>query len=144
MNATEKMLVGLDEFPAGAIYRAAIGFACPLIVARWFDRGDWFLAPVLLVALFLLRLVPAVMRKLLPFPDAALTAWDERRQTAKRYDSYQWQKLLWVGVGIVLYMVLFGQRPLAWIVIAAVCLGGGMLGMARWRAVQRNRLEVAR
>jgi hypothetical protein len=42
-----------------------------------------------------------VLRKVLPFSAEAKQIWSDRRQVAKLHDSYQWQKLFWVALGLL-------------------------------------------
>ena len=111
MRRLEKSFLALESFPWGGIYRLVIGFLAP--VAASFLLGDegsgWALVPFLVGALLTLRVVPALFRKMMPFSDAAREVWAERRQMAKRYDSYQWRKLFWIGVGLALYTTLSGK-----------------------------------
>jgi hypothetical protein len=83
----------------------------------------------------MLRLVPAVLRKFLSFSDPVRMLWAERRMMAKRYDSYQWQKLFWVSIGLVAYIRWSGQSRTSWMILALTCLSAGAIGMARWRVV---------
>jgi hypothetical protein len=62
--------------------------------------------------------------------------WAERRQMAKRFDSYQWQKLLWIGIGLTLRLAWSDRRPAALLALAVACLGAGALGLATWRIVR--------
>ena len=73
------------------------------------DGSDWTLVPFLLLVLLLLRVVPAVVRKVVPFSAELREAWSVRRRTAKLYDSYQWRKLMWIGAGLALYVAVSGQ-----------------------------------
>jgi len=73
-----------------------------------FDAPGWSLACFFLAGLFLLRLVPAILRRLLPFSAETQEVWRERRKLGKRYDSYQLRKLLWIGVGIGLNVLFSG------------------------------------
>ena len=79
------------------------------------------MACFLLAGLFLLRLVPAALRRLLPFSTETQDVWRERRRLGKRYDSYQWRKLLWIGLGISLN-VLFSHSAESGGVEAVVAL----------------------
>jgi len=102
----------------------------------WDENGSgWVLAPFLVGVLVALRVIPAVVRRLMPFSDAIQAVWGERRQLAKRCDSYQWQKLLWIGLGLALYTVLSGQYHTSRITICSVCLVSGALGLASWRSL---------
>lgn len=133
----EKLLVSIDAPPWDAVYRAAIGFAIlPAMSRLWGeDRSGWGLVPFLLSVLLMLRVVPAVIRKLVPFSDAVQAVWAKRRQVAKRWDSYQWQKLLWIGSGLAFYAVLSGRFSTSRIVVGSICLVSGALGLARWRSM---------
>ena len=85
-----------------------------------------------------LRVGPAVLRKLLPFSDEGKQIWFDRRQLAKRYDSYQWRKLFWVGLGQLLYAAVGGGLMTGEWLLTAVCLIGGGAGLIIWR---RNNAE---
>jgi hypothetical protein len=140
MRIAETLLVGLDEGAVGAVLRAAIGFATTPAVAAVMGQsaGDWALGPGVAVIVILLRLVPLVIRKLVPFSRRAQEIWWNRRQMAKRYDSYQWQKLFWMGMGIALYSAVAGALRVPNIVVSATCIAAGGVGLARWRAVARR------
>jgi len=131
----ESVLVRLEEPPFSQISRILIGFLLQPAVARLSTRD--VAAPSLIGAflgtLVALRILPAVLRKLLPFSQPTQTRWAERRVIAKRYDSYQWQKLLWIGIGLGSYAVLFGPAARSHIALAAICLVSGLLGLIAWR-----------
>ncbi len=137
MGGFDKLLVSLDLSPWGALYRIAVGFAIlPAMSQFWGEnRSPWALAPFLLIVLILLRVIPAVVRKLVPFSGAVQVAWAERRQLAKRWDSYQWKKLFWIGLGLGLNILLSGHFLAPLVVVAMVCVVSGALGLARWRIV---------
>jgi hypothetical protein len=140
MEAIERALLHLDIGAAGALYRVAIGFATLPTMSLFLgsDGSDWTVVPFLLSILLLLRIVPAVVRKLMPFSRAAQEAWAARRRTAKQYDSYQWRKLLWIGLGLALYTAISGHLSTSPIVICAFCLVAGAAGTLRWHAVSAN------
>jgi hypothetical protein len=128
--------VRADAMPWGAFFRIAIGYwfmdvhlSSAQHVAGW-NLVGWFIA--LLLAL---RVIPAIVRKLLPFSPEANAIWAQRRMLAKRFDSFQWQKLLWFGVGMWGCMLAARrvERPVA--LLALFCVVGGGLGMARWRRI---------
>ena len=135
-----KVLLNIDDGAFGALYRVAIGFATlpAMSILLRNDGSDWTVVPFLLSILLLLRIVPAVIRKLMPFSDAMREVWAVRRRTAKRYDSYQWRKLMWIGVGLVLYTAASGRFSPSQIVVCSTCLLAGMAGMMRWRSVAPN------
>lgn len=135
LTPTERALVALDEFPVGALLRAAVGFAILPVwhsvareaVADW-RLGIWFVAVLLMI-----RVVPLVLRKVVPFPSGALALWAHRRGLAKRFDSYQWRKLLWIGVGMALYTARM-QGASAWETgLVVVSVGVGLVGELAWR-----------
>ncbi len=131
----EKLLVGLNAFPLDATYRTAIGLALVPIVSRVTKKNasGGMLALVLFVVLLLLRIVPLFIRKLVPFPKRVQAVWSERRQLAKQHDSYQWQKLLWIGLGLSGYIVYSNEFAPSRLVMAGVCLTIGSFGLAQWR-----------
>ena len=75
---------------------------------------------------------PALLRHALPFSTEAKTAWSERRQIAKQHDSYQWQKLFWIGLGLLPYAFLSEVPRINEIVLTLFCLIGGMMGLLIW------------
>jgi hypothetical protein len=130
-RAYERAMVLLDQFPCGAVYRIAIGyFLVPL--SSYFFIGVhpglslvlWFLG-----VLLALRLVPVVLRRILPFPERVTAVWEERRRMAKRFDSYQWRKLVWFGVGLSAYSLSSGRFDGTSAALTVFCVVGGALGI---------------
>jgi hypothetical protein len=135
MQIFERVIVRADEWRWVTFPRAVLGYA---LVPTWTvltgrQSTDWTLIPFFLGVLVALRLVPVVLRKLLPFSPAVRAIWTERRELAKRYDSYQWQKLLGMGLGLAIYTVQTTPRPASLIALTGFCLLGGAVGMATWR-----------
>lgn len=134
----EDLLLHVDEPPFDAFVRIAIGFVTLPVLERvtqlsGLESSRWVFVPLFLGVLVMLRLVPALVRKLLPFSPSIKSVWAERRQLAVRYDSYQWQKLFWIGLGLVGYA---GVSDRLWSVqgcLAAACLVSGAFGLASWR-----------
>jgi hypothetical protein len=135
-SAYERILVLLDQSPCGEVYRIAIGyFLVPLSLSNssasnhpGLSLACWFLG-----VLLALRLVPVVIRRILPFPERVLAVWAERRKIAKRFDSYQWRKLVWFGVGLSAYAVSVRRFDGPSAVLTVLCLIGGVLGALAWR-----------
>jgi hypothetical protein len=69
----------------------------------------------------------------IPFTERTKTIWAERRQLAKRYDCYQWQKLLWIGLGMLASAIVTGERSAAVVLLTAICLVSGAAGSIAWR-----------
>ncbi len=102
MQLLERFLVRLDSGPWAAVSRAVLGFAM-LPAFRRIAAGDdqvWISLALFVALLIGLRVIPALLRGVLPFSAETRSIWVQRRQIAKRYDSYQWQKLLWIGLGL--------------------------------------------
>jgi hypothetical protein len=140
----EGALIRLEEPPWNAMYRMAIGFSILPIFARAFgDNGsDLARATFFLCVLFLLRFVPGVLRRLLGFSEAAQSTWLKRRQMAKRFDSYQWQKLLWIGLGLAASMAISGDLGISRVMLTSICLLSGTAGLVIWR-VKHLRSQTA-
>jgi hypothetical protein len=136
----EKAVRGSEMPPLPALWRIAIGFFLIPSFAAWKSGGgaDWLIVPFFLFVLFVLRVVPAVLRHVLPFSKDLQAHWFRYRILAKRYDSYQWRKLLWLGLGIAAYAVLLGQARGVQGVLAFVCVAAGALGALRWRHVAQT------
>lgn len=135
MTHFERLLLNLDEPPIGALWRIAAGAA---LLPAWKLAGGegasaWTFLAFFLVYLFALRATPAVMRKLARFSPAVLKIWQERRWIAKRYVSYQWQKLLWIGVGIALFAAWDRTFTTVVLVLVLFSVAGGLLGLIKWR-----------
>ena len=90
----------------------ALGLCIPPAFRALSGDADriWIDLALFLALLIGLRVGPAVLRKVLPFSAEAKQIWLDRRQIAKKYDSYQWQKLFWVGLGLLPY-ARHGRRP---------------------------------
>ena len=135
MRPFERILVHLDTGASSAISRVALGLAVlpAFRVLTGNSERIWLYAILFLGLLFALRMVPAVLRHALPFSGEAKTIWAERRQIAKLHDSYQWQKLFWIGLGLLPYAFLGTGPRLNEIVLTLFCLIGGTAGLLLWR-----------
>lgn len=133
----ETLLLKLDEGAFGALYRVAIGFATiPAYNFLFGNPGsEWTIIPFLLAVLFLVRMGLAVVRKIVSFPAYVVEIWAVRRRTAKYYDSYQWRKLVWIGVGLGLYLAISGEYRSMNVVLTLFCLLAGISGTLIWRTV---------
>src|SRR5262245_35072765 len=105
MDILERLLVDLESGPLSAITRVALGMSIPplfraLSAAR---ESVWMSVALFLGLLVVLRVVPAAVRYALPFSAKVKALWAQRRHLAKDHDSYQWQKLFWIGLGLLLY-----------------------------------------
>lgn len=135
LSVHERILLSAERFPWNAIYRIAIGYWMLPLFLRLSTKDDlgWSLLLWFVALLLTIRLLTAVLRKLLPFSKEVAAAWAERRLLAKRFDSYQWQKLFWFGAGLAAYTVSSGQSTWPVAALTAFCLIGGALGFLVWR-----------
>jgi hypothetical protein len=83
--------------------------------------------------LFSIRIAPAAIRKVLPLSHEAKAVWAERRQIAKRYDSFQWQKLFFVGLGLTCYILVSREFLTSTIAVSVFCVVFGTIGLLRWQ-----------
>jgi hypothetical protein len=143
-GSIETLLMRVEETPWDAIYRVAIGWLTypTLALVAGEDASAWAWLFAFLGILFALRVVPAFLRMVLPFSEAAQLAWSARRQLAKRYDSYQWQKLFWIGLGLAFSAAQADGNHAAPIVLASACLVSGGLGLAFWRIRKSHAVQT--
>src|SRR5262245_11853856 len=95
VGARDRILLLIEQPPWSALYRMMLGVVMTPLFSHLSEGNTselWFVV-CFVGTLFALRLVPAVLRKVLPFSSEVKTAWLERRKLAKTFDSYQWQKL---------------------------------------------------
>ena len=131
----ERLLVRIEELPGEALYRMAIGFVVLPAFSLVFGKhgGGWALGAFFAGLLFILKLLPAIGRRLLGFSSQIQAIWSARRQMAKRYDSYQWQKLFWLGLGLAADMAVSGDLRRSRVFLTAGCVVAGAAGLAVWR-----------
>ncbi len=134
----ERVLLALDVGLPGAIFRVALGVAW-VIALRLLAPGAGLLgaAASLAAVLFGLKALTAIARRLLPATPTVRAQWEWRRNLARNYDSYQWRKLVWFGVGILAAAVAASTQRGVWEVrLGLACILSGALGEVAWR---RNR-----
>jgi hypothetical protein len=134
MRLIERILAALDRPALAALLRMLAGMA---VVPAWRVIGGnspgWTVFPFFIGALAALRVLPAVLRKLIRVSPRLTDVWAERRRIAKRFDSYQWRKLFWMGLGLAGYWMLAGTASRAVAVLVLVTLVSGALGQMIWR-----------
>jgi hypothetical protein len=137
MKHLERFLVELDSGPSSAVSRVALGLCIPPLFRALSGGADriWIDLVLFLALLIGLRVGPAVLRKVPPFSTEAKQIWFDRRQVAKLHDSYQWQKLFWVGLGVLPYAAVSGGLRTGEWVLTAICLIGGGAGLLMWRRI---------
>jgi hypothetical protein len=139
-NPFERLLLRLERPPIDGLYRALLGFSFFPLLTRIVGENPsgWTLLASFFGLLFTIRLVPALLRKVLPFSGAVKAAWAEQRKTAKRYDSYQWRKLFWFGVGLACHSLFLGGFEASRVILISTCLAAGALGLGMWRVRARE------
>lgn len=137
MRSFERFVVSLDVMPWSAIWRMALGLVIPPMLNALSGGRDriWFSLGLFLGLLLLLRIVPVILRRVGPFSRDAKDIWADRRSLSKQHDSYQWQKLFWIGLGMLPALAIGKEPSSAALVIAAICLIGGGAGLFFWYRV---------
>lgn len=140
----ETFLVNIDGKLYGAIFRVVTGFGIGPVFQRLTGGRDevWIALGLFLGILILLRVIPAILRRVLAFSSEARETWAYRRNLAKQYDSYQWRKLFWMGLGLLLYAAVAGGLPNGGLAVTVICLIGGSLGLLAWSGVDDERLAI--
>ena len=141
MSLLEKLLVNLECRPWAALYRILVGvLLIPVYMAVTGGHlSDIWLVAFLFAILIALRIVPMVARRVVSFSKDAKAIWWHRRSLAKKFDSYQWQKLFWVGLGIFIYLGVRGNPARVSLYLAIACVVFGGLGLLFWI---RHRVSV--
>jgi hypothetical protein len=144
MQLLERFLVRLDGGPWGALLRVVLGLLIPPVFHALSGGRDqvWISLGLFLALLIGLRVVPALLRAVLPFSAETKSVWSQRRQIAKLYDSYQWQKLFWIGLGLLAFAAIGGGLRSGEQVVTAICLIGGGAGLLLWRRSKAG-VEIA-
>jgi hypothetical protein len=124
--------------PWQSVFRLFYGFLLLSVITRWRGASNSIteLIVLFLGALVALRVVPLIPRRLLPFSKALKLAWFNQRQMAKRYDSYQWAKLLWIGAGMATHAAQARSLLAPEGLLALGCCLGGALATVWWRQTQ--------
>ena len=140
IRAVEPVFARAEEPPWSALYRIVIGVLLIPLSSRWLGAMSWWaVIPLFLAMLVAVRLVPFIFRRLLPFSREVTSDWARRRRLAKRFDSYQWQKLLWIGLGMSCYIVLSADYQTISVSVTVGCLFAGGWGLAVWSRVSQPR-----
>ena len=139
IGSVEKMVLALETPPWDSAYRAVIGYGVmPVYLRLPGESGaSWKLFVFFLAVLVALRIVPAMMRRVLPFSREVKSVWADRRALAKRYDSYQWRKLFGLGLGWLLYLLVSGKAQGAPLFLSVASVIAGAFGLTFWLRASR-------
>ena len=141
--ARDRVLLSIEAIPISVLWRAAIGFGLMpayfvvLGLVGWRDSTAALLL-FLLAVLVALRMAPAVLRRLLPVSKEVSQAWAHRRVLAKSYDSFQWRKLLGLGIGWLAWMLTRHAVRVDALLLASLFVVGGFAGHLVWSRISRT------
>ena len=137
----ERALINFDVGVPGAIWRVVLGFLLvPSLRVFGVEPGLWTLALSLLSILFGVKVVAVVARRAVPATAVVRSHWEWRRNLARYHDSYQWRKLLWIGIGLAMGGAFGNPETGSQWVLGAVCILSGGAAEMLWR---RHGLGVA-
>jgi|KBSSwiStaDraftv2_1062776.scaffolds.fasta_scaffold376759_2 hypothetical protein len=141
--ARDRVLLSIEAIPISVLWRAAIGFGLMpayfvvLGLVGWRDSTAALLL-FLLAVLVALRMAPAVLRRLLPVSKEVSQAWAHRRVLAKSYDSFQWRKLLGLGLGWLTWMLTRHSVRIDALLLAGMFVIGGLAGQIIWARISKT------
>jgi len=133
----ERTLISFDVGVPGAVLRIALGFLLmPALQRLRLDPRPWTVVAALLVMLFAVKVFAAVGRCVVQATNVVRQHWEWRRNLARYHDSYQWRKLVWVGIGLLIGAVLGSPgTTIQWVLGAVCCMAGGAAEVL-WRRQQ--------
>ena len=141
--ARDRLLLSIEAIPISVLWRAALGFglmpaySAVLGLVGWRDSTAALLL-FLLAVLVALRMAPAVLRRLLPVSKEVSQAWAHRRVLAKSYDSFQWRKLLGLGLGWLTWMLTRHSVRIDALLLAGMFVIGGLAGQIIWARISKT------
>ena len=137
----ERLLIEVEAPPWNAAWRCMLGFVLLASYPTWFAGGMLAVLGLLawlLGALVMLRVIPGVLRRVLPLSESVQARWRQKRGLGRMHDCHQWRKLFWIGLGMAAYCVYSASAPAAPMSVALGAMVGGVIGMARWRRIVRT------
>jgi hypothetical protein len=136
----DNVLINLDIGMPGALWRVALGILLGPTVEIVHPGTALWMVSGLLAMLLSIKVVGVVARRALLPSDRVRSHWEWRRDLARYYDSYQWRKMLWFGIGIVTSAALGLPGTRAQWVLGVACVAAGGTAEILWR---RHKLGVA-
>jgi uncharacterized membrane protein YfcA len=130
----EKVLINFDVGVSGAVLRVALGYVLvPALQVLGIGPGPWTVVVSLLAMLFAVKVVAAVGRRVVPASDVVRSHWEWRRNLARYHDSYQWRKLLWIGIGLMMGAAIGSPGTRVQWLIGVLCVVAGGGAEVYWR-----------
>lgn len=145
LSRKDRLLLSIEQFPLNILYRAAIGYGL-LPLYLWslalLNVPDTTGMLVLCVAgvLVALRLVPGVLRRMLPASRELKAAWAHRRELAQSCDSFQWRKLFGIGLGWLAHLGITHNARVDALTLAIAFVLAGAAGQLFWIRLNRAHL----
>ena len=137
----ETVLMNVDIGPPGALLRVALGFLLlPTLQLLTPAPGRWTAVGSFLFMLLAVKAAAAIARRVLPVSAVVRSHWEWRRELARHHDSYQWRKLLWIGIGLLTGAAVGGSGTTIQWMLGAVCVLAGGVAEVFWR---RQGLPIA-
>lgn len=144
-STRDRLLLSIEEFPLNILYRAAIGFSL-LPIYLWCVGRLHLVDSTGLLLLFVagvlvaLRIVPGLLRRLLPASPHVRKIWAERRHCAQAYDSFQWRKVFGLGLGWLAQLTLTNNTRVDALTLAIAFLLAGGAGQIFWVRLNKSHL----
>ena len=132
--------------PGFVVYLLPAGVAVGILLSRLFGEALSVGNAVFTIigAMVFVRAGGFILRRILPVSKSVRNEWTHARTLGKRFDSFQWQKLLWIGAGLLLSSVIPLPGPVALrVACGAVCVFLGAIATFIWRrAAVENRALI--
>jgi hypothetical protein len=144
-STRDRLLLSIEEFPLNVLYRAAIGFSL-LPIYLWCVARLHLVDSTGLLLLFVaavlvaLRIVPGLLRRLVPASREVLTVWAQRRHFAQAFDSFQWRKLLGLGLGWLAQLGFTHNTRADALALAISFVLAGVAGQLVWIRLNKSHL----
>ena len=141
----DKVLIKLDVGVPGALLRIALGLLLGAsLEAVHPGAGLWSTSAWLLAALFAVKVIAAAARRFVPASAVVRSHWEWRRNLARYHDSYQWRKLVWLGVGLMIGGTIGWPETQAQFGLGGVCFAAGAVAEVLWRRLGLSLAPQAR
>jgi len=144
-STRDRLLLSIEEFPLNILYRAAIGFGLLPIYLWCIGRlqlvdSTGLLLLFVAAVLVALRIVPGLLRRLVPASREVRSVWAQRRHFAQAFDSFQWRKLLGLGLGWLGQLSFTNNTRADALALAISFVLAGAAGQLIWIRLNKSHL----